>query len=1792
MASLMKCSVPMPKISNSSSDLVFSPGGSVSCKQSFDGLLQSNNLITSQSLVISSVPNKPGNSPDGNNPFLKALTGTSQSNLHMTDNIRMGRAVSTSKLVGNGAEDGSQYISASTRSMHNRASSIAHSSLQEKRIIGKESDFCRIESTRDGAFCDAAISNFELRLGQPYQLSQPSGNPDLSAVGPPLLSTVVNPMKLLFPQQMNASRVNHREEVDYMQCVHFSADLSNPRRTRDWNRLNHGINASVIRNSTDDERVEESCSNVAQNSVISLLTNLKSPSKEITLSKANNNMSNDNENSMRKALHSEPQPDKYNLATVRRSGGNSERQLDMSHLGSYKLNDNDKVLSFSADGSHLANDLGFRMRKEMEDSTFNRLGGNGESNCLTACRNSCYSHQLSGVPLGTAESRISSNYLDKVISFANSGEADHVNLRPVASSMGSGMKFPTQAVPKCIPVSASNSLVDPVPSFSREEFVGVHNYLHDDKLQVQSTRQLQEILRLPCLLKNQGEGRFGCSNYMQQSLVNTAASGKQSHKLGLSGKHVVSEAEVNPQESGVNCRIGADEGCASMTGVDCCCHFAQYKQGNPLHFESVDLKHQASVVPLCNGQPSPSETGKLKNVPELSEHEQCGHKVPCGDFHGRPSCAAHRDCLEKNFESRVGSCPVVSKVHMGTINSEASMLHSPQFSTSHVIQKDETVSLDHKRKLGEEAPKNKAYHTSLWRDVPSKVKGVSDVTRVDRLANLFDATREDREKLGDMCIKCFNGTVQIAESVKEHDVSTISSGCSAPMLSQPSIEVNNMDSSTNDAGDHGCGSNFVVDEGSGIDKAWSSDDALESEKSAKFLASTGSSLGKVGPPNNLNHQSSSSSCLLDNLKLLNSLTWQTGQDQIPAEAARHDQDENLHNFKQSLKIGKRKKELGLKLNASCPTSDSSGIRQENCKINGISQFTAQTSKRLKMPFTSRESENHVIGNCITQSNSKPRLHIASSEKKLSQRSYLHKLHNDKGSEVNSVFQTEPDGGANNYGLPEVSGGKTCKRDSTFKAFRQSQIQESSREDARKTKYKSVDVFKSPSSQEVNIGHRKARPIVCGIYGELTDGSVTGRSSKPAKLVPLSRVLSSSRKCIVPKHCNSKSRSMRQRNPGVAVISNTYDLKTKKYNKCRNALVKKRKKKKECSTGDRKLHKELVSLEKQGDVPIEKDHRKLDGITYNQLYMKPKEIRKRSIYELTEKVEDPGFNSSSASKISKFQPAIKDGKLVNTGEDSGLSRDIAKKKLQCSSTQDHRCHCDHDSGPFCCVCGSSNQDEINNVLECSQCSIKVHQACYGVSKVPKGCWSCRPCRTNSKDIVCVLCGYGGGAMTQALRSQSIVESILRAWNIEIGGPKNELCSVKTLQKDSADLHSSGYGHSESSSVFVSQPECGQPLAAAHLNSGMSYKVDGVESSPSVSKTKVHNSITMGLVDSATKQWVHMVCGLWTPETRCPNVDTMSAFDVSGVLLPTFDVVCCVCKRAGGSCIQCRVENCSARFHPWCAHQKGLLQTEVEGVDNENVGFYGRCRLHATHSIYKSDYPVDTEAGCLEEKKLACARTEGYKGRKRDGFRQKNCDQSMGSDECLVPEEHLNAWAYINGQKSSTHELPKLAISEIEHDTRKEYTRYKQAKTWKHLVVYKSGIHALGLYTSRFISRDEMVVEYVGEIVGQRVADKRENEYQSAKKLQYKSACYFFRIDKEHMVDATCKGGIGRFVNHSCSPNCIAKVISVRNEKKVVFLAERDIFPGEEITYDYHFNHEDEGKKIPCFCNSRNCRRYLN
>jgi hypothetical protein len=58
---------------------------------------------------------------------------------------------------------------------------------------------------------------------------------------------------------------------------------------------------------------------------------------------------------------------------------------------------------------------------------------------------------------------------------------------------------------------------------------------------------------------------------------------------------------------------------------------------------------------------------------------------------------------------------------------------------------------------------------------------------------------------------------------------------------------------------------------------------------------------------------------------------------------------------------------------------------------------------------------------------------------------------------------------------------------------------------------------------------------------------------------------------------------------------------------------------------------------------------------------------------------------------------------------------------------------------------------------------------------------------------------------------------------------------------------------------------------------------------------------------------------------------------------------------------------------------------------------------------------------------------------------------------------------------------------------------------------------------------------------------------------------------------------RYINHSCDPNSFIKTIGITRN---VF-AIRNIYEGEEITYDYAINGENEGS-FHCNCGSTRCR----
>lgn len=56
---------------------------------------------------------------------------------------------------------------------------------------------------------------------------------------------------------------------------------------------------------------------------------------------------------------------------------------------------------------------------------------------------------------------------------------------------------------------------------------------------------------------------------------------------------------------------------------------------------------------------------------------------------------------------------------------------------------------------------------------------------------------------------------------------------------------------------------------------------------------------------------------------------------------------------------------------------------------------------------------------------------------------------------------------------------------------------------------------------------------------------------------------------------------------------------------------------------------------------------------------------------------------------------------------------------------------------------------------------------------------------------------------------------------------------------------------------------------------------------------------------------------------------------------------------------------------------------------------------------------------------------------------------------------------------------------------------------------------------------------------------------------------FRLDENKVLDATLCGGLARYVNHSCNPNCVAEVVQIDRENKILIIANRRISRGEEV-----------------------------
>ncbi|XP_050977105.1 histone-lysine N-methyltransferase SETD1B-A isoform X3 [Labeo rohita] len=281
---------------------------------------------------------------------------------------------------------------------------------------------------------------------------------------------------------------------------------------------------------------------------------------------------------------------------------------------------------------------------------------------------------------------------------------------------------------------------------------------------------------------------------------------------------------------------------------------------------------------------------------------------------------------------------------------------------------------------------------------------------------------------------------------------------------------------------------------------------------------------------------------------------------------------------------------------------------------------------------------------------------------------------------------------------------------------------------------------------------------------------------------------------------------------------------------------------------------------------------------------------------------------------------------------------------------------------------------------------------------------------------------------------------------------------------------------------------------------------------------------------------------------------------------------------------------------------------DGIDEEDIRYLkvtydkmlqqdnGNDWLNDTLWVHHPPTNMGSTSGLKKKRKedgirdhvTGCARSEGYyKIDKKDKMKYLNSSRLQSEEPDVdtqgksIPAQPQASTRAGSERRSEQRRL----LSSFSCDS--DLLKFNQLKFRKKKIRFcKSHIHDWGLFAMEPIAADEMVIEYVGQNIRQVIADMREKRYEE----EGIGSSYMFRVDHDTIIDATKCGNFARFINHSCNPNCYAKVITVESQKKIVIYSRQPINVNEEITYDYKFPIEDE--KIPCLCGAENCRGTLN
>ncbi|HAF16480.1 MAG TPA: SET domain-containing protein-lysine N-methyltransferase [Blastocatellia bacterium] len=128
----------------------------------------------------------------------------------------------------------------------------------------------------------------------------------------------------------------------------------------------------------------------------------------------------------------------------------------------------------------------------------------------------------------------------------------------------------------------------------------------------------------------------------------------------------------------------------------------------------------------------------------------------------------------------------------------------------------------------------------------------------------------------------------------------------------------------------------------------------------------------------------------------------------------------------------------------------------------------------------------------------------------------------------------------------------------------------------------------------------------------------------------------------------------------------------------------------------------------------------------------------------------------------------------------------------------------------------------------------------------------------------------------------------------------------------------------------------------------------------------------------------------------------------------------------------------------------------------------------------------------------------------------------------------------------------------------------------LAIKNSTIEGKGCFSVAHCRRGRKIAEYTGE----KITNAEANRRASRRRLR------ICAINNRWSLDGSRGGNGTHYINHSCEPSAYMKILYGR----ILFIALRDIKPGDEITIDYEQTLHSNKKR--CTCGAPSCRGTIN